>query len=178
MAISLKFFEPVLLALSELEAFFVKPNDSLWFRRLYFRHCGVRFATPLWVGRKFRLLWGHKVSLGKRCAFGDFVQIIAWEPVSIGRDFTGSSGLHLNTGGHDAQTMKPHCGAITIGDRVWCGVNVTILSGVTIGDDVVIGAGSVVCQDVPSCSIAVGVPARVIKSLQRNQKEKFWTWAV
>ncbi|MCI5143270.1 MAG: hypothetical protein D3909_16400 [Candidatus Electrothrix sp. ATG1] len=90
----------------------------------------------------------------------------------------GSTGLHLDTGGHDPQTMKPQCGAISIGERVWCGVNVTILAGVTVGDDVVIGAGSVVCQNIPSGSIAVGVPARVIKNLQRNPKNEFWTWAV
>lgn len=177
MAASRKFIEPVLLALSELEAFFVRQNDSLRFRRFYFRYCGVRFSIPLWVGRKFRLHGGHNVSLGDRCALGDFVQIIAWETVRIGCDFIGSSGLHINTGGHDPQTMEPQCRPITIGDRVWCGVDVTVLPGVTIGDDVVIGAGSVVCEDIPSHSIAVGVPARVIKALQRNPEEKFWTWA-
>lgn len=176
MAASRKFIEQVLLALSELEAFFVEPNDLLRFRRFYLRHCGVCFSASLWVGRKFRLHLGHNVSLGNRCALGDFVQIIAWEPVSIGSDFMGSSGLHINTGGHDPQTMQPQCGPVTVGDRVWCGVDVTILAGVTIGNDVVIGAGSVVCKDIPSNSIAVGVPARVINTLQRKPENKFWTW--
>jgi acetyltransferase-like isoleucine patch superfamily enzyme len=50
-----------------------------------------------------------------------------------------------------------------IGDRVWIGANVTILKGVTIGNDAVVGAGSVVTKDIPEKAIAVGVPAKVIK---------------
>lgn len=48
-------------------------------------------------------------------------------------------------------------------DRVWIGANVTILKGVTIGEDAVIGAGSVVTKSVPAGAIAVGVPAKVIR---------------
>lgn len=50
-----------------------------------------------------------------------------------------------------------------IGDRVWLGANVTVLKGVTIGNDAVIGAGSVVTKDIPEGAIAVGVPAKVIR---------------
>jgi acetyltransferase-like isoleucine patch superfamily enzyme len=50
-----------------------------------------------------------------------------------------------------------------IGDRVWIGANVTILKGVTIGNDAVVGAGSVVTKDIPEKAIAVGNPAKVIK---------------
>lgn len=53
-----------------------------------------------------------------------------------------------------------------IGDRVWIGANVTILKGVTIGNDVVIGAGSVVTKNIPEKAIAVGNPAKVIKYRQ------------
>jgi acetyltransferase-like isoleucine patch superfamily enzyme len=50
-----------------------------------------------------------------------------------------------------------------IGNRVWIGANVTVLKGVTIGDDTVIGAGSVVTKDIPANMIVAGVPARVIR---------------
>ena len=50
-----------------------------------------------------------------------------------------------------------------IGDRVWIGANVTILKGVIVGNDAVIGAGSVVTKDIPEKAIAVGNPAKVIK---------------
>jgi acetyltransferase-like isoleucine patch superfamily enzyme len=56
-------------------------------------------------------------------------------------------------------------GRITIGNNVFIGSHTTILPGVSIGDHVVIGAGSVVSRDIPSNSVAVGVPAKVLKSI-------------
>ncbi|SEQ53625.1 transferase hexapeptide (six repeat-containing protein) [Devosia sp. YR412] len=54
---------------------------------------------------------------------------------------------------------------ITVGDNVYMGFGCVVLPGVTIGSNVVIGAGAVVSRDIPDNSVAVGVPARVIKSL-------------
>ena len=54
---------------------------------------------------------------------------------------------------------------IKIGNNVWFGGNVTVLAGVTIGDNCVIGAGSVVTKDIPSKVLAVGNPCRVIKEI-------------
>jgi acetyltransferase-like isoleucine patch superfamily enzyme len=56
-------------------------------------------------------------------------------------------------------------GPTRVGDNVWCGANVVITSGVTVGERCVIGANSVVNRDLPSHSIAVGAPARVIKQV-------------
>lgn len=53
---------------------------------------------------------------------------------------------------------------IVVGNDVYIGNNVIILPGVTIGNNVVIGAGAVVSKDIPDNSVAVGVPARVIKT--------------
>ena len=55
---------------------------------------------------------------------------------------------------------------IAIGSNVYIGINCTILPGVTIGDNVIVGAGSIVAKDIPSNSVAAGVPARVIKPLE------------
>lgn len=55
-------------------------------------------------------------------------------------------------------------GQVTIGDDVWIGASSTILPGVTIGDGSVIGAASVVTRDVPAGSVAVGSPARVVRT--------------
>ena len=54
---------------------------------------------------------------------------------------------------------------IKVGNNVWIGGNVTVLPGVSIGDNVVIGAGSVVTKDISSNVIAVGNPCRVIKEI-------------
>ncbi|HEX7757448.1 MAG TPA: DapH/DapD/GlmU-related protein, partial [Niabella sp.] len=56
---------------------------------------------------------------------------------------------------------------VTIGNNVWVGGNATILPGVTIGDNCVIGAGSVVTKDIPANSLAVGNPARVIRQIEQ-----------
>lgn len=71
----------------------------------------------------------------------------------------------------DLEITKP----ITVGNDVYIGNNVIILPGVTIGNNVVIGAGAVVSKDIPDNSVAVGVPARVIKTadeyLEKLKKE-------
>ena len=60
-------------------------------------------------------------------------------------------------------------GEIKIGENVWICDKVTILGGVTIGDNVIIGADSIVTHDIPSNSIAAGIPAKIIKQL-KNEK--------
>lgn len=52
---------------------------------------------------------------------------------------------------------------VVIGRKVWLGAAVTVLPGVTIGDDAVVGAGAVVTKDVPANAIVAGVPARLIR---------------
>lgn len=61
---------------------------------------------------------------------------------------------------------------VKIGNDVWVGAGATILPGVTIGDGCVIGAGSVVTKDVPANSLAVGVPAKVVKRLNEAEREE------
>jgi acetyltransferase-like isoleucine patch superfamily enzyme len=57
-------------------------------------------------------------------------------------------------------------GPTRVGDNVWCGVNVVITSGVTVGERSVIGANSVITRDIPPFSIAAGVPAQVIRQIE------------
>ena len=67
-------------------------------------------------------------------------------------------------------------GRITIGNNVHVGTNATIMPGVTIGDNVIIGCMAVVTRDIPSNSVAVGVPARVIETVdeyEQKNKDKF-----
>ena len=61
---------------------------------------------------------------------------------------------------------------IHIGNRVWIGAGTIILPGITIGDDTVIGAGSVVTKDIPSGVVAVGNPCRVLRKI--NEKDKIY----
>ncbi len=166
----------IIWKLSEIEALFSKPNDYLPLRRIYLRLMHVKLGKILWIGKSFNLSKPGNLILGERCALGAFVRIENHSLIQIGDDFIAAPGLHLNSGNHDPITMEPQCLPIKIGERVWCGVDVTIISGVTVGDDVVIGAGSVVINDIPSDSIAAGVPAKNIKSLHREKDKDLWTW--
>lgn len=77
---------------------------------------------------------------------------------------------HAQILAHDASmhhaTGYTYIAPVTIGNNVFIGAGSIVLPGVTIGDNVVIGAGSVVSRDIPSDSVAVGAPARRIKSYQ------------
>lgn len=61
-------------------------------------------------------------------------------------------------------------GRVTIKKNAWIGMNVTICQGVTIGEYAVVGAGAVVTRDIPDHAVAVGSPARVIKTLDPSEQ--------
>lgn len=88
--------------------------------------------------------------------------------IEIGDDVTMSIRVVLMA--HDASTKKiigyTKIGKIKIGDRVFIGANATVLPNVTIGDDSVIAAGSVVTRDVPAGVIVAGIPAKKIGTIE------------
>ncbi|MCD7887822.1 MAG: sugar O-acetyltransferase, partial [Clostridiales bacterium] len=63
---------------------------------------------------------------------------------------------------------------ITIGSRVWLGGNVVVLPGVTVGDDAVIGAGSVVTKDIPAGWIAAGNPCKLIRQITEADRDYYF----
>ena len=73
---------------------------------------------------------------------------------------------------HKYGQMINSSGKVTIGNNVYFGANVTVLKGVTIGDNCVIGACSVVTRDIPSNSVAVGNPCRVVCSLDKYYERR------
>lgn len=73
---------------------------------------------------------------------------------------------------HSDARFYPSHAKIKIGNNVWLGENVTICKGVTIGDNCIIGIGSVVTKSIPPNSIAAGIPARVICSYEEYMKKR------
>jgi len=75
-------------------------------------------------------------------------------------------------------------GDVTIGNDVWVGINTLVLSGVSIGDGAVIGASSVVANDVPPYTVVAGNPARLIRrrfddeTIKKLLEMKWWNWDI
>jgi len=88
--------------------------------------------------------------------------------ITIGDDVTFAPEVYVLA--HDASTKRAtghtRIAPVQVGSRVFVGARTTILPGVTIGDDVVVGAASVVTQDIPSGTVAVGNPARPVQSTE------------
>ena len=97
-----------------------------------------------------------EVQLGRRVRIDHFSDIIISGDAVIGDDVVIRNGVTIGLKHTDKR------GSPTIGSRVDIGAGAKILGPITIGDDVVIGANAVVIENVPSNSLAVGVPARVI----------------
>jgi len=105
-----------------------------------------------------------RVDIGDRAALNSHCQLYGHGGITIAADAQLGPGTIVTTTGHDyagnlEETFRP----VRIGRRVWIGANVTIIGGVSIGDEAVIGAGAVVIRDVPPRTLAVGVPARVVR---------------
>jgi acetyltransferase-like isoleucine patch superfamily enzyme len=101
------------------------------------------------------------------------VMVAALELVEIGDHCMLANGCFVTDADHRFDDrVKPvpwqgftSRGPTRIGDNVWCGANVVVTSGVTIGERCVIGANSVVTRDLPAFSIAAGAPARVLRQI-------------
>jgi maltose O-acetyltransferase len=152
----------------ELKVWADSPSTKQHFRRLYFKLKGVTFDKRTYVGANFTIRTRGNIKIGDRVSFGADTKLYSYAQITIGDDFISAKGLTINTGSHDPNTLVPFSAPVVIGNRVWCGMDVTILPGITIGDDVCIGAGSIVTKDIPSNSAAVGVPAKVIKDIHRD----------
>lgn len=109
--------------------------------------------------------------IGTRSYVGPNAVIGLGGPVKIGKDVQIGAGLTITAESHEAGPDGSFVSGavsrrgVTIGDRCWLGNNVSILDGVTIGEGAVIGAGSVVTRSIPAYSIALGIPARVTRSI-------------
>ncbi len=117
---------------------------------------------------------GGRITIGGGSFLNLCVQVAAVELVEIGEHCMFANGCFVTDGNHrfdDPGTPVPwqgfsSKGPTRVGDNVWCGANVVITSGVTIGERCVIGSNSVVTQDIPAFSIAAGAPAQVLKRVE------------
>ena len=121
------------------------------------------------INQPFRCDYGKQISIGKRFFANFNFTVLDEARVTIGDDCFIGPNVSIYTACHSTDPIERNsrqewAKPVTIGNNVWIGGSVTILPGVSIGDNVTIGAGSVVTKDIPSNSVAVGNPCKVIKS--------------
>ncbi len=117
-----------------------------------------------------------RVRIGSGSFLNIGVMVAAAELVEIGEHCMFANGCFITDANHrfdDLQKPVPWQGFTSkgptrIGGNVWCGAHVVVTSGVTIGERCVIGANSVVTEDIPAFSIAAGAPARVLRSIREQ----------
>ena len=114
--------------------------------------------------------YGYNISIGENFYSNVNLVILDEAPVTFGDNVFIAPNCGFYTAGHPVDAALRNQGLeyakpISVGNNVWIGAQVCVLPGVSIGDNCVIGAGSVVVRDIPANSIAVGNPCRVIKTI-------------
>lgn len=134
-----------------------------------------RFMSKYWgnkIGLYHRCMLssekGSCLTIGNKCSFSG-VSIWCFESITLGNNVRVGANVLIMDG--DAHPKDPRSGKskpIVIGDNVWVGVGVKILKGVTIGENSLIGAGSIVTKNIPPNVVAAGNPCRVIRKINED----------
>jgi acetyltransferase-like isoleucine patch superfamily enzyme len=130
----------------------------------------VLFEPHVWI----TIADEGRVSIGEGTFLNLGTMVACQESVTIGAYCMFANGCFVSDASHrydDRNRPVPWQGFTTkgptsIGDNVWCGTNVVVTSGVSVGERCVIGANSVVTRDLPPFSIAAGAPAKVLRQVE------------
>lgn len=128
----------------------------------------------------FHANWGGRfVHLGDRFYANFNLTLVDDGPIHIGDKVMLGPNVTITTAGHPILPELREASAqfnlpVRIGNNVWIGSGVLIMPGVSIGDDSVIGAGSVVTRDIPAGVVALGSPCRVVREIGEHDRNYYW----
>lgn len=115
--------------------------------------------------------WGGAIAIGENVFLGPYTTIYGHGGIAIGKDTLIAMHCRILSSNHTIPDRNTRIRSqpdillpTVIGEDVWLGAGVTILGGVTVGDGCVVGAGAVVTKDLPPYSVAMGVPAKVVRT--------------
>lgn len=137
---------------------------------------GGWIETPFTCEFGVHLRVGARTFVNRHCQFHDTAAITIGDDVLVGpgvQIITATHPLHPDDrhpvgGSETGAPYRTQVAPVSIGNRVWIGAGSIILGGVTVGDGATIGAGSIVTRDIPPMVVAVGQPARVIRTLDES----------
>lgn len=158
--------------LNSLKPSQVAEREAL-FRRL-FGKTGKVFS----IVSPFYCDYGYNIEIGENFFMNMNCVILDGAKVTFGDNVFVAPGCGFYTAGHPLDAERRNAGLeyalpIRIGNNVWIGAQVCVLPGVTIGDNSVIGAGSVVTKDIPSGVLAAGNPCRVIRPITEADAARY-----
>ncbi len=130
-------------------------------------------TAPFWCD------YGYNIEVGENFYSNHNLVILDGGKVTFGDNVFIAPNCGFYTAGHPIDFERrnkelEYAYPISVGNNVWIGAGVQLLPSVTIGDNVVIGGGSVVVKDIPSNSVAVGNPCKAIRAI--TEKDKLETW--
>lgn len=133
----------------------------------------------VYVEAPFHCDYGYNIEVGENFYANYNLIILDVGRVRIGKNAQFAPNVAIYTAGHPVHPDSRNSGYeygidITIGDNVWLGGNTVVMPGVHIGNNVVIGAGSVVTKDIPDDVIAVGNPCRVLRKITEEDRKYYF----
>lgn len=153
-------------------------DDEVEKRQELMRRLFKSVGERVWIEPDFRCEFGKNITLGDDVYINFGCVILDCGQVRIGNGVLIGPDVGLYSGNHAVDAKERAAGGlipkdIRIGNRVWLGGHVTVVPGVSIGDDTVVGAGSVVTHDLPAGVIAAGNPCRLLRRISPQDKVGF-----
>ncbi|MDR7151626.1 maltose O-acetyltransferase [Hydrogenophaga palleronii] len=139
-------------------------------RRALLTDLFARFGEGSVLKPSLRCDYGFNVSIGERVFINFDCVLLDCNRIDIGNEVQFAPGVHIYTATHPLDAKQRRSGLefalpVVIGDGAWLGGGAIVCPGVTIGENTVVGAGSVVVRDLPANVLAVGNPCRVVRQL-------------
>ncbi|WP_443662498.1 maltose acetyltransferase domain-containing protein [Clostridium sp.] len=155
-----------------------RPNEEIERKDLLKKLLGD-MGEDIWIEPPVHMAYGTNVHIGNHF-YANFNFVIVDDiDVYIGEHVMIAPNVTITPTGHpvDSELRRPGTQfsiPVRIGNNVWIGSNVVILPGITIGDNAVIGAGSVVTHDIPENVVAVGNPCHLLRKINERDKEYYY----
>jgi acetyltransferase-like isoleucine patch superfamily enzyme len=143
-------------------------RDPAEVRSLFSRLTGATVDESFWLLPPFYTDFGKNIRVGRNVFVNHACEFMDRGDITIGDDVLVGPRVNLVTINHPldpANRRSTHCAPIVINRGAWLGAAVTVMPGVTIGENAVIAANAVVTSDVPNDTVVGGIPARVIKRI-------------
>lgn len=136
-------------------------------------------GSDTFINPPFYCDYGSHIEVGKNFFANYNCTMLDVGMIRIGDNVQIAPNVAIYTAGHPVHPATRNSSYeygidVTIGNNVWIGGNVVICPGVKIGDNAVIGAGSVVLRDIPAWTIAAGNPCRVIRKITEDDRNKYY----